>query len=191
MYSKIEELYEKSLIGDMGAKEELLLRLRPVIISSIKSYYNRYNQYDDLIQEGYEVILRCMKDYDPGKGAYLLGYIKLTLKFHYLNKHKATESTISLNQELFTDDGIELIDTIADDSLSQEEGTIRKEKLNELYTSLLQLTDRQRDIVTQYYIEEKPLRTIADKYGISYRTVVNTRITALNKLKKLMTENII
>ncbi|MGF7057876.1 sigma-70 family RNA polymerase sigma factor [Brassicibacter mesophilus] len=191
MYSKIEELYEKSLTEDMGAKEELLLRLRPAIISSIKSYYNRYNQYDDLIQEGYEVILRCMKDYDPGKGAYLLGYIKLTLKFHYLNKHKATESTVSLNQELFTDDGIELIDTIADDSLSQEEKTIRKEELHELYTSLLQLTNRQRDIVTLYYIEEKPLCTIANIYGISYRTVVNTRITALNKLKKLMTENII
>ena len=189
MFSEIEELYQKSLIGDMDAKQELLLRLKPAIISSIKSCYNRYDQYDDLIQEGYEVILRCIKDYDPSKGVYFLGYVKLTLRFHYLNKHKIVESTISLNQELFMDDGIELIDTIADDCLSQEESVIEEEKLCELWTSLLQLTDRQREIVILYYIEEKSLRTISDKYGISYRTVINTKTTAISKLKNLMIKN--
>lgn len=185
MYSEIEDLYKRSLVGDKGAKEKLLLRLRPAILSSIKSIYNRYDQYDDLIQEGYEVILKCIKSYDFNKGSYFLGYVKLTLRFHYLNKYKTIESTVSLNQEIF-DDGIELIDTIATDGLSQEDIAVNNEKVNKLWMSLKQLTDRQREIVTLYYIQQKPIRTIADKYDVSYRTVVNTKTTAINKLKKLM-----
>ncbi len=191
MYSEIEELYKKSLSEDIDAKQELLLRLKPAIISSIKSCYNRYDQYDDLIQEGYEVILRCIREYDASKGVHFLGYVKLTLRFHYLNKHKTDRSTVSLNQELYKGEDVELIDILEDSSISQEENIIKKENIDELWTSILQLTERQRDIVILYYIEKKSLRTIADKYGISYRTVINTKTVALNKLKSLMTKNFV
>lgn len=186
MYSEIEELYRRSLEGEIDAKEELLFRLKPAILSSIKSYYNRYDQYDDLLQEGYEVILRCIEDYDRTKDVHFLGYVKLMLRFHYLNKHKITESTASLNQEMYADDGIELIDTLADNALSQEELIIKSEEMYLLCTSLLKLTDRQREVVILYYIEEKSLQVVSAKFGISYRTVVNTKTTAINKLRKLM-----
>ncbi len=64
-----------------------------MIISSIRRYYNRIELYDDLIQEGYEIILIAIDDYDPAKGAYFLGYIKTMLKYLYLGKYR--ESSIS------------------------------------------------------------------------------------------------
>ena len=88
MYREIEDLLEFSRRGDPKSKEAVLLKLQPLIISSIKRYYNKIDIYDDLIQEGYEIILLCIHDYDPNKGVHFLGYIKLKLKYHYLNKYK-------------------------------------------------------------------------------------------------------
>jgi len=186
MYNQVEELYKRSLNKDMEAKEELLFKLKPAILASIKAYFNKYDQYDDLIQEGYEVILSCIKNYDSSKGVNFLGYVKLMLKYHYLNKYKTVENTISLNQEIFSDNSIEMIDLLADNILYQEEQIIKKEEIYKLWTSLLVLTDRQREILLLYYVEEKSIKSIANIYGISYRTVVNTKTVAINKLRKIM-----
>ena len=61
------------------------IKTNPLIISSIRRYYNRIDQYDDLIQEGYEILLSIK--FQSNKSAFL-GYIKTMLKYHYLNKHK-------------------------------------------------------------------------------------------------------
>lgn len=42
---------------------EIALKYKPLIIKSIKTYYNKTNQYDDLIQEGYLKIYELCKNY--------------------------------------------------------------------------------------------------------------------------------
>ncbi|MCG4586204.1 hypothetical protein L0P56_11950, partial [Anaerosalibacter bizertensis] len=96
MYSEIDKLVTLSKKGDRNAKERLIISLKPLVLNSIRRYYNCYSQYDDLIQEGYEIILRTVEDYDDSKGSRFLGYLKLQLKYHYLNKHKE-KITLSLN----------------------------------------------------------------------------------------------
>ena len=56
MYKEIETLLYLSKKGDIKAREKLLIKLNPLIISSIRRYYNKVHLYDDLIQEGYETI---------------------------------------------------------------------------------------------------------------------------------------
>ncbi|WP_155848271.1 hypothetical protein [Caldisalinibacter kiritimatiensis] len=41
MSKYIDHLINQSIKGDKKAKQELLIRLKPVILSSIKKYYNR------------------------------------------------------------------------------------------------------------------------------------------------------
>ncbi|AFS77307.1 RNA polymerase sigma factor, sigma-70 family [Gottschalkia acidurici 9a] len=185
MYIKINHFYEQIKSGgpiDSKYKEEILEDLKPLIISSIKKYYNNYQMYDDLIQEGYEVILTILQEKKLESGKHFLGYIKNALRFHYLDKHKIKESSISINHNISDGENLELVDMLEDPNLTQDNIIVKKEEQRELWNSLLELTERQRDIVILFYVEEKSINYIAKKLGISYRTVVNTKTTALKKL---------
>ena len=184
MYKEIENLLDSSRKGDKKATEELLFRLNPLIISSIKRYYNRIDRYDDLIQEGYVMILQSINDYDSNKGAYFLGYVKLNLKYHYLNKHKEKQ-TLSLNEPI--GDGFnEILDFIEVEEKGPIDMVIYKEDFLSLYECLNFLSHRQRQIIIEYYINELSLDEIAKKLGISYRTVANTKTAGINKLKNIL-----
>lgn len=184
MYKEIENLVSLSSEGDKNAKEELLLKLKPLIISSIRRYYNNRSCYDDLIQEGYEVILKCVEEHDPLKGATFLGYTKTMLKFHYLNKHKE-KIHLSLNERV-GDGENEIIDFLEGEEMEILDSIILKEEKRLLLDSLNCLTERQRQVVIYYYIEGKSIGEIAKILGISYRTVVNTKTNSLNKLRKII-----
>ena len=183
VYSEVVKLLERSKRGDLEAREMLLSRLKPLILASIRRYYNKLDEYDDLIQEGYEVVLIAIEEYEENKGAQFLGYVKLQLKYHYLNKHR--EKTYASLNEPLGDGQIELIDLIEDETnileeyIAKEEGEYLMEKLNAL-------TKRQREILIEFYIKGYSIGEIADKLGISYRTVANTKTSGINNLKKLM-----
>ncbi len=184
MYREIEELLKESKKGDMKSKEKLLLKLNPLIISSIRRYYNRTELYDDLIQEGYEVVLKCLEDYDPSKGTKFLGYVKTMLKYKYLDKHKE-KYCLSLNEPV-GDGKEEILDLLEGDEKEPIENIISSEENKLLLGGLKKLTERQREVIVHYYIESKTIKEISEILGVSYRTVVNTKTNSLKKLKKIM-----
>jgi len=181
MYKEIENLRILSKNGDNSAKQSLLLKLNPLIISSIRRYYNNYSQYEDLMQEGYEEILKCIVDYDENRGVNFLGYVKVQLKFLYLNKHKE-KKTFSLNEKL-GEDGVELIDLLEGEENPLEE-YLTNESKETLIDALSKLTERQREVLILFYIDELSIGEISKKLGISYRTVVNTKARALQLCQK-------
>lgn len=182
MYEEIEDLLNLSRKGDVEAKETLLLKLNPLIISSIRRYYNRITQYDDLIQEGYETILIAIEQYDQSKGVYFLGYIKMMLKYCYLNKHKEKQF-LSLNEPL--EEG-EFIDLLEGDEKEPIDVMLEKEEINILYNNLDCLTERQKQVIVDFYINNLSIDKIANKMQISYRTVVNTKTVAIKKLRNII-----
>jgi len=185
MYYEINKLINGSIEGKEKDREELLIRLKPMIIASIKRYYNRFDQYDDLIQEGYEIILKALMDFDVERGVEFLGYVKARLRYHYLDKHKEKDDPISLNQVTsIGDDSTELLNLLPDNLPTQEEIIIEKEERLNLWTSLHNLTERQREVVLLFYEEGMDIGTIAKKLEVSYRTIVNIKVSALAKLRK-------
>jgi len=185
MYYEINKLISGSIEGKEKDREELLIRLKPMIIASIKRYYNRFDQYDDLIQEGYEIILKALMDFDVERGVEFLGYVKARLRYHYLDKHKEKDDPISLNQVIsIGDDSTELLNLLPDNLPTQEEIIIEKEDRLNLWTSLHNLTERQREVVLLFYEEGMDIGTIAKKLEVSYRTIVNIKVSALAKLRK-------
>ena len=185
MYKEIERLISKSNKGEEESKEELIKRLQPLIISSIRRYYNKVNEYDDLIQEGNLVVLQCLKNYDKNKGTYFLGYVKTMLKFTYLNKHKE-KTCFSINQPVNGGEG-ELVDILESKKESPLDLLLEKENYDLLYEALNILTDRQREVVIYFYVEDLSIGQIAEKLNITYRTVINTKTRALEKLKEYFT----
>ncbi|MDR7857510.1 sigma-70 family RNA polymerase sigma factor [Tissierella sp.] len=176
------ELFEKARVGDMEAKEKIIKRLQPLILSSIRKYFNKGNEYEDLIQDGNIKILECINDYDSTKGVYFLGYVKTMLRYLYLDKHKIKIHT-SLN-ETIADGETEILDLLVSEEQDILESIIVKEDNKKLVKALYKLTDRQREIISLYYIKNMGIQDIADKLGISYRTVVNIKGNALEKMRK-------
>ncbi|NLN40917.1 MAG: sigma-70 family RNA polymerase sigma factor [Clostridiales bacterium] len=55
-----------------------------------------------------------------------------------------------------------------------------------LLEALDRLTDRQREVIILYYFENMKIEDIASRLGVSYRTVVNTKTRALEKMALLL-----
>lgn len=185
MYEKINKLIKESKKGDMKSKEMLLESLAPLIIKSIKQYYNKPQEYEDLIQDGRVIILECLDSYDDSKGTYFLGYLKHMLKYYYLDKNKE-KIFMSLNEKIGHDEDEEIIDMLESHDYNALDRLIRLEGSKEVLDALFKITDRQRCIVRDFYFAEMKIPEIAQKYNISYRTVVNTRAAAIKNLRKVM-----
>lgn len=182
MYNKINNLYYKSRNGDIKAKEELLKSFKPLIISTMKKYYYTQSEFEDLIQEGYEVILKGIDDFDEKKGVKFPGYIKTILKYHYLKKLNNKKEKISLDMPI-GEDNLTLLDILKDD-VDIEEDTIKKSTIQNMYKNISKLTDNQRRIIVAFYLEGYSIKEISKSLGVAYRTVVNTKKYALEKLKE-------
>lgn len=184
MYKEFEGLVIEAKKGDIKSKEIIVEKLTPLIIKSIRRYYNNLNEFEDLLQEGRLEILQCIENYDVNHSTYFIGYVQAMLRFLYLNKHKI-KSTTSLNVRVGEDEDGELMDLIADD-VNIEDLIIEEEVRKDLYSSLSFLTRRQKDVIYYFYFKKMPIKDIAELLGISYRTVVNIKVQALEKLRKYL-----
>lgn len=183
MNRTIQEIYFDSVKGEEEALIELTFRLQPLIISSIRKYYNKQKEMDDLIQEGRLLVLESVKDYREDYSVPFLGYIKSRLKFLYLGKNRMKKE-LSLNIPI-GEEGEEHINML-EDGLLLEEDYIKKEGKSEVLLRLELLSTRERQVVEGYYFMNLSISEIAKSYGIKYRTVINTKKRALDRLKREM-----
>ncbi len=177
-----DKLYEKANQGDKEALEEIVTRLQPLLVASIRRYYNMSQVYEDLMQMGNLRIIEAIGDYDPGRGVHFLGYVKTVLRYMYLDMHKG-KRTDSLN-EVGPDGETEVIDTLESETKGPEDMILDQEMRKEVQEALASLTERQRQVVSLYYLENLSIKDISKRLGITYRTIVNTKTAALEKMRK-------
>ena len=79
------------------------------------------------------------------------------------------------------DNGIFFVENKANDN---EIGKIMTK--NKHNNAILKLSKRERQILKAIYIDKKKNEEVAKEFNISYKTVSNTRITAINKLRKYL-----
>lgn len=185
MYEEFNEIVKSARCGELESVAELLERMRPLIIAQIRRYYNKRDDYDDLISQGNLVILDCLKSFDENKGVNFLGYIKYQLMYLYLDKHKE-KIHISLNSPISQDGQGEMVDLLLSDYLEPLDEFLDLERNSALYGALDSLTPRQREIVLMFYLDGMSISQVSERLGIAYRTVVNTKTYALNKMKGIL-----
>jgi len=183
MYKELEEHLIKARAGEMESKKILLEMLYPLIISTIKRYYNKEAEYEELLQEGRLVVLEAMESFDPNKEVHFLGYVKLMLKYYYLNKYKE-KRFLSLNEKTGEDNEEEIIDLLVYEEDSALDKIIKSEGSNMLLDAIFSLPQSQRDIIIDFYLERLSIPEIAKKYNITYRSVVYTKGKAIEKLRE-------
>ncbi len=72
--------------------EEIVVELKPLILSSLRKYYNKAYLYDELFQEGCVKVVEAVLDYDPTLKVPFLAYIKKRLYYFYLGKNHKKKS---------------------------------------------------------------------------------------------------
>ena len=163
-------------------KERIILEAHPLIVASIRKYAIGKGEFEDLYQEGVVKLLELLQEFDEEKGVGLFYYLKLHLKFFYLNYGRYEREHISLDIPI--GDGIELGDTLEDNGEPTEEIVLKQLDIESLYRALEELKDEERYIIEQLIIKRKTLDTVAKELSISRTTLFRRRNAVLKKLKE-------
>jgi len=177
---------DKARNKDVQAMEMVMEMLTPLVTSSAKKYFLGDMPYEDLMQEGYLVIAECVDQFDADRGIPFLGYVKTTLRFHFmdLGRKSIKEQCDSLNRSIKSADGdITLMDVIADEEASADGAMLHDERMKALVRGIRTLSPRELQVISLNYFVGLNMCEIADELGIAYRTVVNTKVHALRKLE--------
>jgi len=181
----------KSINGDKISQEILLKKLHPLIYKNIYKYYEPVDSdIEDLVQEGYIVILKSLETYNKALNIHFLGYVKSNLSFYYKNYYRNTKNqrkTVSLNQTLGdTRSSFELVNLIEDKTIDLVGNLTREEEIKELHANIQKLSIKEQNVLNMYYIDKLSMSEISKQLNIAYSTATGRKYMAMQKLKKMM-----
>ena len=183
MDSDINYIIQESLKGDKIYREILLKRLNPLIYKNIYKYYSPSNPFvEDLLQEGYLVILESLKNYDIDRNVHFLQYVKIKLYYFYINYYKKSMRQYALSLEYFNEGGKTLKSACED----QAAAILTAEEKKALHKCIKQLTEREQKIINLFYFQGLSIQDISLELELKYRSVINMKCLALKKLRKMI-----
>lgn len=162
-------------------KGTILEKAHPLIISSINKYAINKGEFEDLYQEGALAVLEALGKYEESKSVNIFYYLKLQLKFFYLNYGRYDKKVISLNQPIGED--IEMQDILMDEYSSVEDIVFSSFDAKVAYKALQKLTRDDRYIIEQSIILQRTLEDLAKELHMSRTTLFRKKKKILNKLK--------
>ena len=176
-YEEIDYIVNNKILDD----ERIYKAFEPLIISSIKNYYDRADIFEELIDDGKTEIMYAIMEYDGSKNVPFNYYLKQRLRFFYLKKNPR-RSVASLN---FTnEDGDEIMNLIESDENIEQDFEDRLE-IKELYEKVRKLPEKQQKIIYENFLREKSARVICKELNMKQSTFYNTRSKALENLHKM------
>lgn len=187
-YKDFDRVLNSALVGEERAKVKLLDMLDPLIRSSIKKYCPIFNEFDDLYSDGRAIVLSCIEDFDNKRS--FLKYVKLSLKYFYLNTYKYLMDVKSDVYDSPSDEeeSLGIFDTI-DAGVDIEGDFLESERLGILKDAIDSLTPRQETVVRLFFYERLGLSEIADFLGISRWTVINLKRNAIEGMRDFISCN--
>lgn len=194
MDTDINYIILESIKGDKKSQEILINKLHPLIYKNIYKYYKSDDtNIEDLVQEGYLVILNSLKTFDKEHDVHFLGYVKTNLVFFYKNYYRDTKNqrnTISLNKKIENwDNEMELEDIILEKIIDPIDEIIKVDEVRELISNIKKLPKKEQDILNLYYRDKLSMTEISNQLCLAYSTVVCRKSKAIQKLRKLMGGN--
>jgi len=171
-----------------GGREEALAHLMARFERPILSFINRKLQGDaaaskELTQD---VFLKCLQNcghFESGRSvAPWLFTMAANTTIDYLRKTKRGVEVADFGS----------LEALADhDSpslahVSPWDAADRQDRHDALHAAISNLTQRQKDMVTAYYIQEHPIRNIAERFACAEGTVKATLFQSLVKLRRSM-----
>lgn len=163
-------------------KERILKDVHPLIVASINKYAGGKDEFEDLYQEGVTRVLELLDVYDEGKGVNVFYYLKLHLKYFYLNYGRYDKKTVSLNTPVY--EGLEMGDLIIDEKPGVEKTVLDSMTRENVYKALKELPEEDRYIIEELFMKCRTLNDLAKELVISRTSLFRRKERILHYLKK-------
>jgi RNA polymerase sporulation-specific sigma factor len=172
-----------------GQKEELnkiLQQYKPFIIKTARQFNIKSHDTNDLLQIGYLALINAVEKYRTGSNSfssYAYSSIKNALRYT-IRQNIKYETEFSLNAPIVKDGSTntEFIDFIESQECFEDD-IIKAEEITEVNQVISRLPKDELELVHALYYDKCPLRTYAEKIGISYFQATRKKNWILTKLK--------
>ena len=190
-----EQMYlERSLAGDLEARNILVEHNLRLVAHIIKKYYTQSAEQEDLISIGTIGLIKAINTFRADKNIKLATYASRCIEneiLMYLRKNSAQRTEISFDEPLSTDwDGKELL---LSDVLGTDGDTVMRPIEADVDRKLLQdavgkLSSRERDIISLRFglggKKEMTQKEVADRMGISQSYISRLEKRIILRLKR-------
>ena len=167
-------------VTDERAFTELYEHFFPRVYQHLMGKTKDSSLADELVSDTFMRMYRHLKDYDPQKGAFSTWLFRIAQNVLY--KHYGSKAvTMHAPWE-------DTFDPAAPEQETPEKRALAKEENERLRAAMMQLTERQRQIIEMTYWLDMKSPEIAEALGIGADTVRATLRQSRVKLKALLEE---
>lgn len=197
--AKEEQMYlERSLAGDLEARNILVEHNLRLVAHIIKKYYTQASEQEDLISIGTIGLIKAVDTFRPDRKIRLATYASRCVEnevLMYFRSRKKLQGEMSLSDSIESDavgNALCLLDVVGSDDTMLSDMADREERvrIRELVDSCL--TERETEIIRRRYGLDGNLpqtqRQVAAVFGISRSYVSRIEKRALHKLEEALTE---
>ena len=198
--AKEKRLLKKCKKGNLKAKNEILEANLRFVFDIAKHYTGRGVPISELISDGNIGLLRAIEKFDESKDVKFISYavwwirqamlesIKRRNAINFVEIEPNTDNDSSMDKKLIEDDEDDVSFNNDFSNENDEKSMEVSENQRNIITSLIgTLSDRERDIVENYYgINDKKELTLTDigkKYNLSSERVRQIKLNAIRKLR--------
>ncbi len=180
----VMQLWQQATCGDRLATQELCTRFTPLILHMAHYYQTDALALDDVIQVGFEHLLRAIREFDPTQGVYFAYFLKLRVRtgmWSFVRSAKRTASRVqkmSVNSE--EPENGDFFQRIPDEMALAAYEHVEWADLFDL------LSPRERIAMEELVLQGLSSTEVAATYGVSADTVKTWRKRALKKLNRAL-----
>lgn len=171
-----DEQKEKQ-IGGIEDSAALISKFVPFIKAKAHRMKNNCIEADDLVSEGFLGLLSAIRSYSPEKGSF-----NAFASVCIINKMKNAVAGTSKKEAIVKADDFDFSE-IADEAALTEDLVIMKEHNNEIYGQIESILSGLEREVFFLYLSAYSYNQIAEKLGVSAKSVDNAITRAKSKLR--------
>ena len=198
--SKEEQMYlERSLAGDLEARNILVEHNLRLVAHIIKKYYTQSAEQEDLISIGTIGLIKAVDTFRPERKIRLATYASRCVEnevLMYFRSRKKLQGEMSLSDTIDGDDAgsaLRLMDVVGSDDTMLSDMADREEQQRIRYLVDTCLTDREAEVIRRRYglTGELPQtqRQVAAAFSISRSYVSRIEKRALSKLEAALRDD--
>lgn len=196
--AKEEQLYlERSLAGDLEARNILVEHNLRLVAHIIKKYYTQSAEQEDLISIGTIGLIKAVDTFRPDRKIRLATYASRCVEnevLMYFRSRKKLQSEVSLSDTIDSDtagNALCLMDVVGSDDTMLSDMADREEQIRIRHLVDSCLTEREAEVIRRRYglggYLPQTQRQVAAVFGISRSYVSRIEKRALGKLETALT----
>ena len=182
--SSDDALAKLSKDGDESAFNELVMRYLGKITSIARKYSAQGYEQNDFVQEGLMGLLYAVKTFDPEGGMSFKSFVSLVAERRFISiiRRQNTQKCVPMSAIVELDT---LDSEVVDLSRSPEEQIMLKEQIDLAMQKLRGILSTRELEVFLLYTEGLSYNAIAERLGVSEKSVDNALQRAKKKIQKL------